>query len=157
MGEHYLPDSLPIPQPMDAGYDLPHFEGLKEGRLVIQRCRACGTWIWGPEHVCYHCLAWDPAWVEVEPKGQVYAWTRIWSPGSPSLRPATPYIAVLVELPQAGNVRMIGNLLGDRMQEVHIGDAVVGRFEHHQALDYRYSLLHWVKAQNHRSQTSGAS
>jgi len=146
MTEHYLPDLLPVPHPMDAGYDLPHFEGLKQERLVIQRCKSCQTWIWGPEHVCYECLAWDPAWVEVEARGLVFAWTRVWSPGFGPLRPAAPYMAVLVELPHAGNVRMIGNLLGERMQRVQIGDPVVGRFEHHEANGYRYSLLHWARA-----------
>lgn len=145
MTEYYLPAALPVPQPMDSGFDQPYFDGLNDERLVIQRCHSCETWIWGPEHVCYNCLAWDPSWVEVEPRGRIYAWTRVWSPGFVSLRPATPYLAALVELPHAGNVRMIGNLLGDRMQEVKIGDEVVGEYEHHQAFDYKYSLLHWRK------------
>ena len=35
------------------------------------------------------------------------------NPVHPALKDAGPYIAVLVELPDADNVRMIGNLLGD--------------------------------------------
>lgn len=145
MSESYLPQVLPVPQPMDGGLDKPYLDGLVEERLIIQQCASCKTWIWGPEHVCYNCLAWDPAWVEVEPRGRIYTWTRIWSPGFAPLRPATPFIAALVELPHAGNVRMIGNLLGDRMQQVCIGDEVVGEFEHHDVFDYKYSLLHWRK------------
>ena len=155
MADHYLPDSLPVPHPMDAGFDQPYFDGLKRERLVIQRCKGCQTWIWGPEHICHSCLAWDPAWIEVEPTGRIYAWTRVWSPGFVPLRPATPFLVALVELPGAGGVRMIGNVLGDRMQPLRIGDAVSGEFEHHEVNDYRYSLLHWRKVGGHHAGAGG--
>ena len=143
MSDTYLPQVLPVPVPMDDGFDKPYLDGLTEGRLVIQRCASCGTWIWGPEHVCYHCLAWDPEWLEVEPRGRIYAWTRIHSPGFVALRPATPFICAMVEQPQAGGVRMIGNLLGDRSQKVTIGDEVVGEFERHEIKGHLYGLMHW--------------
>jgi hypothetical protein len=54
-----------------------------------------------------------------------------------------PYLAVLVELAQAGGVRMVGNLLGDPMQDVVIGSEVEGVFEHHAEAQPAYSLLHW--------------
>jgi uncharacterized protein len=54
-----------------------------------------------------------------------------------------PHIAVLVELPHAGGVRMVGNLLGDPLQEVAIGEDVEGVFEHHPGSDPSYSLLQW--------------
>jgi hypothetical protein len=52
-------------------------------------------------------------------------------------------VAVLVELPDAGGVRMVGNLLGDPMQAVAIGTEVEGVFEHHPDSDPPYSLLQW--------------
>jgi uncharacterized OB-fold protein len=39
---------------------------------------------------------------------------------------------VLVELPDAGNVRMVGNLLGDARDEVEIGAPVEAVFEDHE-------------------------
>jgi uncharacterized protein len=50
---------------------------------------------------------------------------------------------VLVELPATGGVRMVGNLLGDPMQEVVIGAEVEGVFEHHLESDPPHSLLQW--------------
>jgi hypothetical protein len=38
---------------------------------------------------------------------------------------------------------MVGNLLGDPLQEVVIGGAVEGVFEHHPEADPPYSLLQW--------------
>ena len=54
----------------------------------------------------------------------------------PALRDHGPYIAVLVELPHAGNVRMLGNLLGDPRQEVTIGAPVEAVFEPHDDADH---------------------
>ena len=49
----------------------------------------------------------------------------------------------MVELPQAGNVRVIGNLVGDAHQPVGIGAKVKGVFEQHDTADPPYGLLHW--------------
>ena len=47
---------------------------------------------------------------------------------------------MLVELPHAGNIRMLGNLLGDPQQEVTIGAAVEAVFEpHDDATDTLYA------------------
>jgi hypothetical protein len=54
-----------------------------------------------------------------------------------------PYIAVLVELPHAGGVRMVGSLLGDLLQEVAVGEDVEGVFEHQPDSDPPYALLQW--------------
>ena len=53
---------------------------------------------------------------------------------------SVPYIVVLVELPHAENIRMIGNLLGDRRQEVKIGAPVHAVFEDHDD----YTLVQWA-------------
>jgi uncharacterized OB-fold protein len=50
---------------------------------------------------------------------------------------------VLVELPKTGQVRMIGNLLGDPHQEVIIGTPVEVVFEHHLDANPPYTLAHW--------------
>ena len=54
-----------------------------------------------------------------------------------------PYIAVLVELPHAGNIRMLGNLLGDPRQEVTIGSPVEAVFEPHDDAAASYTLVQW--------------
>ena len=61
----------------------------------------------------------------------------------PALLGHGPYLVVLVELPEAGGLRMLGNLLGDPLQQVHIGSDVQGVFEHHPAAQLPHSLLQW--------------
>lgn len=139
----YLPPGLPIPVPESDGVSAPYWSGLREGVLRVQRCSQCRTWQFGPEWICHACLKFDPAWVDVEPVGCIYSWERVWHPVHPVLKEHGPYVAVVVELPHAGRVRMVGNLLGDPMQEVRIGSEVQGVFEHHPEALPPYSLLQW--------------
>lgn len=141
--ETYLPQGLPIPVAEADGLSAPYWQGLRQNRLLVQRCRSCGAWQFGPEWICHRCHALDPDWTKIEPHGQIFSWERVWHPSHAALRQHGPYLAVLVEIPHAGGVRMIGNLLGDPAQEVSIGAAVEGVFEHHLHPERPYSLLHW--------------
>ena len=139
----YLPSGLPIPVAEPDGLSAPYWNGLRDNRLLVQRCEHCRTWQFGPEWLCHRCHAFDPEWTEVEPRGRIFSWERVWHPSHAALKNHGPYIAVLVELPQADGVRMVGNLLGDPMREVVIGTDVEGVFEHHPESDPPYSLLQW--------------
>lgn len=141
MNEYYLNPGLA--QPASGELDAPYWQGLQESVLRVQRCNACAGWQWGPEWVCHHCLSDDLGFAEVEPRGVIYSYERVWHPVHPALSEQGPYIVVLVELPDAGNVRMVGNLLGDPQQEVPIGAPVVGVFEHHLDAEPQFSLLQW--------------
>ena len=144
MNTTYLPAGLPAPAD-DDGVAAPYWDGLRDGVLRVQRCASCSTWQFGGEWLCHHCHAWDPAWVEVAPQGRVYSWERVWHPVHPALKDHGPYLAVVVDLPHAGGLRMLGNLLGDPMQGVAIGAEVVGEFEPHAGSDAvpPYGLLQW--------------
>ena len=144
MSPAYLPAGLPKPVPQADGLDAPYWEGTRRGELRVQRCRACRGWQWGPEWICHHCLSFDLGWEAVEGRGTIYSWERVWHPVHPALKDACPYVVVLVELPHAGNIRMIGNLLGDPRQPVTIGAPVEAVFEPHGDADY--TLVQWRRA-----------
>ena len=139
----YLPEGLPIPVAEPDGLSAPYWAALRQNRLLVQRCSHCQSWQFGPEWLCHRCHAFDPAWAEVEARGRIFSWERVWHPSHAALRHHGPYLAVLVELPHAGGVRMVGNLLGDPMQAVVIGADVEGVFEHHSERSPAYSLLQW--------------
>ena len=92
------------------------------------------------EWICHHCHAFDPEWTEVELHGWIFSWERA---ASLCRIEGEGRIAVLVELPHAGGIRMVGNLLGDPEQAVAIGADVDGVFEHHGESKPPYSLLQW--------------
>jgi len=43
-----------------------YWEAAREGRLLVQRCRACGEHQLYPRGHCVHCFAPDPEWVEAK-------------------------------------------------------------------------------------------
>ncbi len=141
MSGTYLPDGMPAPRA--DGLDAPYWDAARRGELSIQRCGACRTWQWGPEWICHECLSFDMRWEKIAGAGVIYSWERPWHPVHPALKGHGPYIVVLVELPAAGKVRMVGNLLGDPAQSVRIGANVEARFEAHDAGPNPYALVQW--------------
>ena len=75
----------------------------------------------------------------------LFSFQRIWHPASPVLANAGPYITVLVELPQAGDIRMLGNYGGDTTHDLRIGSPMRAQFEDHDA-DVPYTLVHWMNS-----------
>lgn len=143
----YLPPGLPAPVTEADKLDQPYWQATRQGKLMVQRCGACQTWQWGPEWLCHKCHSFDMKWVEVRGTGRIYSWTRCWHPVHPALKGlGRPYIAALVELPHAGNIRMLGNLLGDPEQAVEIGSNVTAVFEPHDDAKMPYTLVHWQRA-----------
>ena len=138
-----LPAGLSQPRPVRDGLDRPYWEAAQRHELVVQRCESCGTHQWGPEWVCHACQGFDVGWAAVEPKGVVYSWQRVWHPVHPALADACPYVVLLVELPHADGLRMVGNLVGDPLQDVRIGDEVAAVFEDHPDGDPPFTLVQW--------------
>ena len=141
--EPYLAPGLPAPIAAGDGLDRPFWEGLREERLVLQRCQACEGWQWGPEWSCHRCGSFEMGWSETVPEGEIYSHQRVWHPVHPALADQGPYVVVLVELPAAGGVRVVGNLLGDPHQPLEIGAPVQAVFEHHGDADPPFTLLQW--------------
>lgn len=146
MADFYLPDGLPKPAPMNDNLDAPYWEGTAAHKLIIQKCSSCGKHQWGPEWICNHCNSFDLEWTEVAPKGRIYSYERVWHPVHPALKDHGPYIVVLVELPGADNVRMVGNLLGDPTADVPVGAEVEAVFEDHPGEELSYTLVQWQLA-----------
>lgn len=127
------------------GLDQPYWDGLANGVLKIQRCPQCTTWIWGPQWLCPTCHHLHPDWVEVEPTGLIYTWTRTWQKFAPEFADHTPYITVLVELPHAGSRRILGVLLGDDHIDPKIGEPAQGVIQAASPLTSNTAILRWQR------------
>lgn len=136
----YLPTGLPAPAPSVDGLDTEYWEAARRHELVVQRCNGCKGFQFGPEWICHHCHSFDLGWHRVAGRGRIYSWERVWHPVHPALKDACPYMVVLVELPDADNVRMVGNLLGNPEEPVEIGAEVEAVFEDHPE---GYTLVQW--------------
>ena len=103
----------------------PFWEGCKRHELLIQRCSDCGTFRHPPRPMCHKCNSMNAEWVEVT-KGIVYSYLVLRKFGPPYIAPPgfegdLPMAVVLVELPEAENIRMISNVVGCDVESIKIG------------------------------------
>jgi hypothetical protein len=129
--KYYLPEGLPTPRAQRNGLDREYWEAAKRHELLVQRCNGCGVAQWGPELICHRCHSFDLGWLQVSGRGRLFSWVRTWNPVHPALRGACPYIVAVVTLPDADNVRMVGNLIGDPNQNPAFDVEVEVVFEDH--------------------------
>ena len=97
------------------------------GRLVVERCAACGAESFPPRGVCRSCRGRDMVPVEITGPGTVYSFTvnyQRWLPDLP-----VPYAVVLVEFPDHPGVRVTGRLRGCPPEAAAIGLVVDVGFE----------------------------
>ncbi len=117
----YMPQGMPLPDTKDP-FTKDWWAYCKKHELVVQRCTKCGTFRHTPAPICYNCLSWDYEWHKVSGKGVVFSYTIAHYPAMPLLKERVPYSILIVELPDAGNVRMVGNLIdGTPNEEIHVG------------------------------------
>ena len=140
---HYLPAGLPEPAPYPDGLAREYWDATRRHELVVQRCNACRNWQWGPEFICHNCHSDELSYEQVSGRGRIFSWERSWYPVHPALQSGVPYIVVLVELEDAGRVRMVGNLLGDPRQDVVMDAEVEAVFEDHEEADPPFTLVQW--------------
>jgi uncharacterized OB-fold protein len=138
--KYCLPEGLPAPRAAHDGLDREFWEATRRHELVVQRCKDCEGFQFGPEWICHKCRSSNLGWQRVSGRGRVYSWERVWHPVHPALKDACPYMVMLVELPDAGNVRMVGNLTGDPRADLPISAEVEAVFEDHPE---GHTLVQW--------------
>lgn len=107
------------------GAEARYWRSLSEGRLELPRCVGCGRWHWPAVWRCGDCGSWEQAWHEVAMRGTVFSWTRTWHAFAGAEALPLPYVSMVVELPQAGSLRLLGILEGDA-SALRLGAAVQG-------------------------------
>lgn len=95
------------PLPQATPETQPFFDGLRERKLMIQRCGACGQAYYYPRPICPHCMSDDVHWFQASGKGLVYSFV-INHRSSPGFE--APYVIAVVELEEGP--RMMTNLVG---------------------------------------------
>ena len=94
------------------------FDGVREGRLVVQRCGACGALAVPPKAVCPCCegLRWGRATLGGD--GDVTSYTVIRVPPAQFAAQA-PYVVTVARMVEG--VSLLGRLTGVPVDAVHVG------------------------------------
>lgn len=105
---------LPETDPVSERY----WAAAAEGRLLIQRCAACGHRQHYPRAVCTACGA-TPEWEEASGRGTVYTYTIVRQYGMPPFDALVPYVVAMIDLVEGP--RLMSNVVDCAPEEVHIG------------------------------------
>ena len=100
------------------------WEGVKQGKLLIQRCKSCGDLHHPPGPVCPKCHSFDWDTVESSGKGVVYSFVVMHYPEVPPFDHPNPI--GLIELEEG--VRLIAQLVGIKPGDVQVGQKVQVEF-----------------------------
>jgi uncharacterized OB-fold protein len=98
-----------------------------EGRLIIERCDACGADSFPPRGMCRNCRGRALSPVEVTGRGRIYSYTINYQRWLPDLE--VPFAIVLVEFADHPGVRVVGRLRGCDPEQVAVDDEVEVGFE----------------------------
>ena len=107
----------PRPKPARSRDNAFFWEGVDEGRLLIQRCTGCGRLRHPPGPMCPACHGFDWEAQQASGRGRVYSFVVAHHPAIPPFE--YPNLIALIELDEG--TRLVSNLVGVSPDDVAIG------------------------------------
>lgn len=108
------------PVPVVDADSAPYWEGAKQGRLMIQKCRETGRTFLYSRRLAPG--AGEADWIEASGAGEIYSWTVARRPAGPAFKADTPYVIASITL--AEGARVLANVVTDDPDGLHIGRKV---------------------------------
>jgi len=101
------------------------WEGIDQGRLLIQVCSDCGATRHPPRPMCSECQSTSWGSIEASGRGTVHSYTVLHHPPIPGYELPVP--VGLIDLEEG--TRVVANITDCPLDEIHIGMKVECRFE----------------------------
>jgi uncharacterized OB-fold protein len=117
-----LPEITPVNQRF--------WEAAKEGKLMMQRCKDCQSWVWCPRPICVDCNSDKLEWTSLSGRGKIFSFTVIREVVGRELRGFAsdiPYVTAWIDLDEGP--RICSNVIGCPIESVKIGMDVQVAFE----------------------------
>ena len=102
-------------------WTAPFWEATARHELAIPRCRDCGKFRMPPTPFCPGCQSQAIDWVAISNNGVVYSFTLVTRSIVPGMEDSLPYVPAIIELPEAGGVRLITNIVDSPLDEISVG------------------------------------
>jgi hypothetical protein len=102
-------------------HTAPFWAAANEHRLAAPRCVACGQFILPPTGWCPACRCPDTEWVTLSGRARLYTYTIVRHPPVRALAETVPYVLAVVKLPDAGDVKLITNVVDCDTADLAIG------------------------------------
>ena len=126
----------PLPKP--TAWSQPFWDGAKEGKLLLKRCKVCGHIDHPPYLFCTECSSEESEWIQASGKGKLYAYA-VNTYGVPfPFMEDLPYVLAMIDLQEGP--RMISNVVQCDHNELKNGMELEVVFE---AASSEISLPKW--------------
>jgi len=112
------------PAPIVTDDSAAFWAAAADGRLVAQRCAACGRFRHPPRPMCPACRSLVVEVVDLSGRGDVYSYAVLHHPPNPLFE--YPVVIVLVDLEEG--IRLLSNLTGVAPDAIEIGMPVEVHF-----------------------------
>jgi uncharacterized OB-fold protein len=106
---------LPSPQTPEA---KPYWDGAREGRLMIPKCRACGKAHMHPRVLCPFCGSRDVEWIRASGRGRLHSFEIAHQILNKAFKVKPPVVLAMVELEEGP--RLMSNLIGIAPDPRHV-------------------------------------
>ncbi len=114
---------LPVPDPESRLF----WEGCREGRLMLQRCRSTGKFQFPPTTFCPDAGLERPEWVEASGRGRIFSWIVVRHPVPKDIyADKVPYMVALILLDEG--CRMVSNIEDCAPEDVYADMPVKATF-----------------------------
>ena len=100
----------------------PYWDGVQQGRLLLQYCPRCGVYQYYARPLCARCHTADPEWREASGRGVLYSYSVVHRGPTPAFQTTAPYVTAIVELEEGP--RMFTNIVDADPGSLRVGTAV---------------------------------
>lgn len=97
------------PPPEPTPWSRPFWEGTKQHKLLLKKCKSCGTIDHPPYPYCTNCSSEEHEWVEAAGTGTLYAYAINTFAVPFPFWDDMPYVVAMIDLLEG--VRMISNIV----------------------------------------------
>jgi uncharacterized OB-fold protein len=97
----------PLPQPTPWSKNF--WEGTKNKKLLIQKCKNCNQMIMYPKKYCPFCMGDEMDWVEASGRGKIYSFTVVYNNPPSAFLKDLPFTIAIIKLEEG--VQMLSNIV----------------------------------------------
>jgi uncharacterized OB-fold protein len=93
-----------------------YYKGLKEKKLIFQKCNNCGHIRWPYSIACPVCYEKDFKYIESNGDGMIYTFTIFNVPFDKNFKDKVPYVVAVVQLTEG--VKMVTNIIKSPLEKI---------------------------------------
>ena len=141
-------EAIPQLVPTVVDVDKEFWYGLKENKLLLQKCLDCNRVQFFPRPLCVNCFSTNLGWEESKGMGTIYSLTLVRTTFIPAYMKqisdtGMPVIFAIIDLDEG--VRMMSQIVGCKPGEVEIGERVKVTFKEIEGTEFKLPLFQLVK------------